>query len=185
MGHRALHRRVPRIAMRLGAVVGVALLALGPLALAGAAAGPLTMDARILMQGHARTGSWAAIHVDLQNDGPEIQGELRMEGGSQGNARFAMAVRLPTGSRQTYILHAQPPAFGRNVEVDLVSGEQVIESVTVAYLVHDATQLVVGVLLGVTSVGSGTLVILSMIYLFRMSAREIVGSNIVIALNST
>ncbi len=45
-----------------------------------------------------------------------------------------------------------------------------------------ALQLVVGVLLGLTSVGSGSLVILSMLYLFRMSAREIVGSNIVIAL---
>jgi uncharacterized membrane protein YfcA len=45
-----------------------------------------------------------------------------------------------------------------------------------------ALQMVVGVLLGLTSVGSGSLVILSMLYLFRMSAREIVGSNIVIAL---
>jgi uncharacterized protein len=45
-----------------------------------------------------------------------------------------------------------------------------------------AFQLFVGVLLGVTSIGSGTLVILSMVYLFRMAAREIVGSNIVIAL---
>lgn len=43
-------------------------------------------------------------------------------------------------------------------------------------------QLVIGALLGLTSVGSGSLVILSMLYLFRMSAREIVGSNIVIAL---
>lgn len=43
-------------------------------------------------------------------------------------------------------------------------------------------QTVVGALLGVTSIGSGSLVILSMVYLFRMSAREIVGSNIVIAL---
>jgi len=43
-------------------------------------------------------------------------------------------------------------------------------------------QLVVGVLLGITSVGSGSLVILSMLYLFQMSAKEIVGSNIVIAL---
>src|SRR5262245_31523830 len=43
-------------------------------------------------------------------------------------------------------------------------------------------QLVVGTLLGLTSVGSGSLVVLSMLYLFRMSAREIVGSNIVIAL---
>lgn len=43
-------------------------------------------------------------------------------------------------------------------------------------------QLVVGVLLGATSIGSGSLVMLSMLFLFRMSAREIVGSNIVIAL---
>lgn len=45
-----------------------------------------------------------------------------------------------------------------------------------------AFQSVVGALLGLTSIGSGSLVILSMVYLFRMSAREIVGSNIVIAL---
>ncbi len=45
-----------------------------------------------------------------------------------------------------------------------------------------AVQLVVGALMGATSVGSGSLVILSMVYLFRMTAREIVGSNIVIAL---
>lgn len=45
-----------------------------------------------------------------------------------------------------------------------------------------AFQLFVGVLLGLTSVGGGSLVILSMVFLFRMSAREIVGSNIVIAL---
>ena len=45
-----------------------------------------------------------------------------------------------------------------------------------------AFQLVVGALLGITSVGSGSLVILSMLYLFRMTAQQIVGSNVVIAL---
>jgi len=45
-----------------------------------------------------------------------------------------------------------------------------------------AIQVVVGTLLGVTSVGSGSLVIVAMLYLFRMSARQIVGSNIVISL---
>jgi hypothetical protein len=121
-------------------------LAAGPFALTGSAAGALTMNARLLLQGHARTGSWAAVQVDLQNDGPGIRGELRMDGGSQANARFAMGVDLPTGSRQTYVLHVQPPAFGRTVKVDLVSGDQVVESVSVAYLVHDTSQLVVGIL---------------------------------------
>jgi hypothetical protein len=134
------------IASRLGVLIAVLAVGMGPLALRGIAAGALTMNARILLQGHARAGSWAAIEVDLQNDGPAIQGELRMTGGSQSNARFAMAVDLPTGSHKTYVLHAQPPAFGRNVKVDLVSNEQSVDSVTVAYLVHDANQLVVGVL---------------------------------------
>ena len=43
-------------------------------------------------------------------------------------------------------------------------------------------QLFVGVLLGATSIGSGSIIIVSMLYLFRMSAQQVVGSNIVIAL---
>jgi uncharacterized membrane protein YfcA len=49
-------------------------------------------------------------------------------------------------------------------------------------LVVAAWQLLVGLIMGLTSVGSGSLVILSMLYLFRMSASEVVGSSIVIAL---
>lgn len=40
----------------------------------------------------------------------------------------------------------------------------------------------VGILLGMTSVGSGSVIILSMIFLFRVPARVVVGSNIAIAL---
>lgn len=43
-------------------------------------------------------------------------------------------------------------------------------------------QFVVGVLLGATSIGAGSIVILSMLYLFHMNARQVVGSNIVIAI---
>jgi hypothetical protein len=132
--------------VRLGALVTVLALSLGPLALASSAAGGVTMTASVMLQGHARAGSWAAIEIDLRNDGPSIDGELQMDGGSQSNVRYAMAVNLPTGSHQTYILHAQPPGFGRNVTVDLVANGQKLDSVGVAYLVHDSTQLVVGVL---------------------------------------
>jgi hypothetical protein len=135
----------PRRLGKAGVVLAVVAIALGPLALLGNAAGSVSMDARILLQGHARIGGWAAVEVDLQNDGPPINGELQMDGGTQSNARYAMAVDLPTGSHKTYVLHAQPPSFGRNVKVDLVADGTVIDSVTVAYLVHDASQLVVGV----------------------------------------
>jgi len=148
--HRAPRLRFPAparaVLLRL-AVVGAALaVAAGPLALTGSAAGGLTMNARLLLQGHARAGSWAAVAVDFQNDGPGILGELRMDGGTGSNARYAMAVDLPTSSRKTYYLHIQPPAFVRTLKIDLVSGDRLVDSVSVAYLVHDATQLVVGVL---------------------------------------
>lgn len=150
MPHRAPGLRLPagarHVALRVLVLVAVAAIGAGPIALTSATAGGLTMNARLLLQGHARAGAWAAVEVDLQNDGPALQGELRMDGGSQSNVRYSMAVDMATSSRKTYILHVQPPAFGRTVKVDLVSGDQVIDSVSVAYLVHDATQLVVGVL---------------------------------------
>lgn len=150
MRDRAPGLRLPaaarRFLLRLGSILAVAALASGPLALSGNAAGALTMNARLLLQGHVRAGSWAAVEVDLQNDGPGVQGELRVDAGSQSNARYAMAIDMPTNSQKTYVLHLQPPAFGRSVKVDLVSADQVVDSVTVAYLVHDATQLIVGVL---------------------------------------
>jgi uncharacterized protein len=43
-------------------------------------------------------------------------------------------------------------------------------------------QLLVGALMGLTSVGSGSLVILSMLYFIRMPTRQIVGTNLTIAL---
>jgi hypothetical protein len=69
-----------------------------------------------------------------------------MDGGTQSNSRYAMAVTLPTGSHQVYVLHAQPPLFGRSVKVDLEQDEHVLASTSVAYLMHDANQLIVGVL---------------------------------------
>ncbi|HJP89792.1 MAG TPA: hypothetical protein VJ850_12220 [Candidatus Limnocylindrales bacterium] len=138
--------RTGRAVIRLAAMVAVLALALGPLALAGNAAGGVTMTARIMLQGHARSGSWAAIEVDLKNDGPRVEGELQMNGGSQGTVKYAMAVKLETGSHQTYVLHAQPPQFGRNVKIDLVDGGNVVSSVQVAYLTHDQNQLVIGVI---------------------------------------
>ena len=81
------------------------------------------MEARILLEGHARVGSWMAIEVHLKNDGPPIVGELRLTGGAQGRTRFATRGRPARPSRdKTYLLYAQPPAFGaRASSVDLVS----------------------------------------------------------------
>ena len=72
------------------------------------------MDARILLAGHARTGSWVAIEVHLKNDGPPINGELRLAGGTQSQTRFATAVDLPTGSTRSTSSTPSRRHSGRN-----------------------------------------------------------------------
>ena len=104
------------------------------------------MTARVLLQGHTRPGSWIAIEVHLVNNGPSITGELRLQGGSQGGTRFATAVQLDSPSDKTFILHAQPPAFGQQVEVQLVNGTQVVLRQKIAVTIHEAGQLLVGVI---------------------------------------
>jgi hypothetical protein len=141
----ALPRPAARPLRRALAGLFAAAVVLGPLALSASAADTVGLEARVLLQGHTRVGSWMAIEVQFTNDGPAVRGELRIAGGSQGRTRFSVAVDLPTDSRKTYVLHAQPPAFGRTVKVELVSGSTTVASADVAYLVHDAFQLIVGV----------------------------------------
>jgi len=130
------------------AVVGILAMGflLGPATRPASAAGSITMNAKVLLQGHARVGSWMAIQIELSNSGPALKGELRLAGGASGRTRFSVPVDLPTTARQSYLLHAQPPAFGRSVTVELVSGDKTVSKVDVGYLVHDPTQLVVGIL---------------------------------------
>lgn len=138
--------------MRLRSPVRLFLVLVALFAVSGAvpvpavAAEGLTMEARSMLDGHARVGSWMAIAVDLRNDGPAIVGELRLSGGSQGRTRFAVPVDLPTDSDKTYVVYAQPPAFGRELEIALVSGPDTIATAKANFVIHDPSQLIVGVI---------------------------------------
>ena len=96
------------------------------------------MDARAMLQGHARAGTWMAIRVSLANDGPAIDGELRIAGGGSGRTQFGTEVDLPTGSRKEYTLYAQPPTFGSNLEVDARgAGGARVATVDVKFALHE------------------------------------------------
>jgi hypothetical protein len=140
---RSVSLRRPALAAALAAML---LGVLAPALHSVRAADSPTMTARVLLQGHARIGSWVAIEVHLVNTGPSVSGELRLQGGSQGGTRFATTVQLDSPSDKTWILHAQPPSFGQQLEVQLVSGTQTLVRQKVAVTIHDQTQLVVGVI---------------------------------------
>ncbi len=142
---------LPRVGL---AALVIATLVLGSAAPALALGSPtaavtppagLTMEASVLLQGHARVGSWMAIDIHLKNDGPGLAGELRLAGGVQGRTRFGTPVDLPTLSDKSYRLYAQPPAFGREVEISLVNGPKTIATTKAGFTVHEAAQMVVGV----------------------------------------
>src|SRR4029079_3033137 len=141
--------RAPRRIRRPVAVVTAAWLALA--ALVGSSAGPAaaaappTMTARVRLQGPARLGSWIAIKVHLHNEGPSVTGELRLVGGAQGGTRYSTVVQLDSPSDKDWILYAQPPSFGQQLEVVLANGTDVIARQKVAVTVHDPGQLVVGI----------------------------------------
>ena len=134
-----------RIAGLLATIAVLAATLLVPVASASAADG-LTMDARALLQGHVRAGSWFAIAIDLANAGPTVTGELRIAGGVESRTRFGTPVELATGSRKQYLLYALPPLFGGNMTVELVSDGQVVAKSPVAIALHDQSQLVVGLM---------------------------------------
>jgi hypothetical protein len=151
------HRPLPRIRTALRGLVAIGAL-LG-WSLAGAlptVAGTtpfvsvpppagLTFSAKAALDGHTRVGSWMAIDVHLKNDGPPISGELQLTGGAQGKTRFGTAVDIPTQSEKTYRMYIQPPGFGRELELALVSGSSTVATTTVNYSIHDPSQLVVGI----------------------------------------
>jgi hypothetical protein len=128
----------------LAAILGVLILpALS--ATPALAVDDLTMEATVLLDGHTRTGSWVAIDVHLTNAGPAVAGELRLAGGSQGRTRFSTIVDLPTQSDKVYRMYVQPPAFGRELKMDLVDGSTVIATTKATYALHDPLQLVIGI----------------------------------------
>ena len=143
-------RPVPLRSIRLArllVVLAIVAIASGPgtSPVVAADAAALTMEARVLLGGNVRPGSWMAIEVHLRNDGPPITGELQLAGGAQGRTRFGTPVDLPTTSDKTYLLYAQPPAFGRDVEVRLVDGSNRLGTVRAGFTIRDGTQLVVGI----------------------------------------
>jgi len=144
--HRARPRRRRHDLRLLGAIAGLLLAASAASVpvLAAVADGP-QMEARVLLEGNARVGVWMAIQVRLRNDGPPIEGELRLAGGTEGRTRFGTPVDLPTQSDKLYVLYAQPPSFGGNVEVRLERGTDVLAKQSVQFRIHDANQMVVGV----------------------------------------
>lgn len=105
----------------------------------------LSMAVRPLLGGHARAGGWLAVAVDLANEGPPISGELRVAGGPGGRVVFNRPVELPTNSQKREVLYVQAPTLGQRLAIGLVAGGHTLARAPIEVSLHDAPQLLVGI----------------------------------------
>jgi hypothetical protein len=105
-------------------------LLLGPVPVASAQEPPagLNMEAIAAFGGHCKYGEWLPVWAYLQNNGPDLNAEVRVRvTGSFGTTTFAARVSLPTGSRKRVPVYVLPNNFSRALEVQLVDdGENVL-----------------------------------------------------------
>ncbi|HVM30688.1 MAG TPA: hypothetical protein VM305_07985 [Candidatus Limnocylindrales bacterium] len=136
--------RIPAAGRLLAALA----LCLGTLAGAGAATASdqLQMEASAFLGGHVRTGAWAAVRVDISNDGPDFSGELRIRSNQQGRSVYAVEAELPSGARKQFVLHAQPPIFASKLVVELVDGDTAVSTRDVAIRSRDVSVPMVGLI---------------------------------------
>jgi len=80
-------------------------------------------------QGNFKYGEWLPVWIELENQGKDIEGEVRIQvSGSLGVTVFAAPVSLPSGSRKQFPLYILPNNFSRELQVDLVSKNKTIAS---------------------------------------------------------
>jgi hypothetical protein len=100
-------------------------------------------------EGYVQSGAWAPIHIVASNDGDDIQGELRVnvQGLGTGGTTYVRSIDLPRGSRKLVTLYvADLSSFTGNVDVDLVSGSRVLETVRERVEFIAPTTLLIGIL---------------------------------------
>ncbi|MCB0173165.1 MAG: hypothetical protein KDJ97_21760, partial [Anaerolineae bacterium] len=92
----------------------------------------LTLTAEPAFGGQFKYGHWLPIFVTVENNGADLNAELRARvTGQTGQLNFTVPAELPAGSRKRFTLYTLPNNFSRTVKVDLVREEETLTSQTV------------------------------------------------------
>jgi hypothetical protein len=141
---RGITSHMPAVARLMAALV------IGFGALAGAvpaaAADELRIEATALLGGNVRPGAWAAVRVDISNDGPDMTGELRIRSTQQGRSIYAVEADLPSGARKQFVLYGQTPIFASKLIIELVRGDTSVATHEVTIRSRDPSLPLVGLI---------------------------------------
>jgi len=72
--------------------------------------------------GYFKYGEWLPVWVELENQGADVDGEVRVEvTSSQGMIVYSVPISLPSGSHKLTVVYVLPNNFSRELVVKLVS----------------------------------------------------------------
>ncbi len=83
--------------------------------------------------GRFREGRWIPLLITVSNNGPDVRAELRVRSDTTAGLNattYRTPIDLPTQSRKQVFLYISARSIARQVMVELVSGDQVLEVVT-------------------------------------------------------
>ena len=84
----------------------------------------VVMDAAALYEGASKYGEWLPVVVDLENNGPDVNGQAEvLVSGSGQETIYAQHVELPRGSRKQVTIYVVPNNFSRRLVVEFVPDE--------------------------------------------------------------
>jgi hypothetical protein len=82
--------------------------------------------------GYFKYGEWLLLWIQLENSGADVEVEVQVRApGSQGTAVFATPASLARGARKRVPLYVLPNNYSHEIEVQAISGSEVLASQTI------------------------------------------------------
>jgi hypothetical protein len=106
---------------------------------------PVTLEARVGFDGYTKSNSWIPIHVVIANEGPGIEGTVRVASTGGASAAYTQPAVLPTHSRKQFTLYAWVTYSTHELEVRLDEGAQTLARQTVRIQLLDERDYLYGV----------------------------------------
>ncbi|HTP10795.1 MAG TPA: hypothetical protein VMP08_21225 [Anaerolineae bacterium] len=80
----------------------------------------VTLSAEAGFDGYYRVGKWLPVYVQLQNDGPAINGRVEVVLPDSGSVTYQYPVELPTQSRKEITLYLSPRRYTDRLKIQLL-----------------------------------------------------------------
>ena len=110
-----------------------------------AAQGPVTLEVRAGFDGYTKSNSWIPIHVVVANEGPGIEGTVRIASPGGTGSTYTQPAVLPTHSRKQFTLYAWVTYSTGELEVRLDEGARTLARQTVRVQPLDERDYLYGV----------------------------------------